>query len=260
MLLKRVHGRAPRRADFRFYPNSIKKSLCIGRSSAGHIAATFICEHMFVGTRPYRETIDWAAVQVYHDAGHGFVACQKKFGFTHGAWNKAISRGRLRTAPTPFRDRRRKYDWTEVQRYHDEGHSARACCRRFGFCIEAWFKAKKRGELRTRPLALPLHVILQRSRVRCTIKRRLLQAGVLVNRCDECQISEWRGKPLSIQIDHINGKRDDHRVENLRMLCPNCHSQTDTFAARNRRKIKPFPVSLAGRAPGSGPGCRGSSP
>lgn len=101
---------------------------------------------MFLGTKPYRELIDWAAVQVYHDAGHGFVACQKKFGFTHGAWNKAISRGRLRTAPTPFRDRRRKYDWTEVQRYHDEGHSARACCRRFGFCIEAWFKAKKRGE------------------------------------------------------------------------------------------------------------------
>jgi Zn finger protein HypA/HybF involved in hydrogenase expression len=64
---------------------------------------------------------------------------------------------------------------------------------------------------------------------------RLLRAGLLENRCEECGISEWLGRPLIIQIDHINGVRDDHRLENLRMLCPNCHSQTDTYGARNKR-------------------------
>ena len=49
----------------------------------------------------------------------------------------------------------------------------------------------------------------------------------------------WLGKPLSIQIDHRNGIRSDHRLENLRMLCPNCHSQTETYGAKNR-KIRPL--------------------
>jgi 5-methylcytosine-specific restriction endonuclease McrA len=71
---------------------------------------------------------------------------------------------------------------------------------------------------------------------RRNVKIRLLRSGVIQNRCVECGLSEWRGKPLSIHIDHINGVKDDHRLENLRMLCPNCHSQTDTYGARNRKR------------------------
>jgi hypothetical protein len=177
---------------------------------------------------------DWAAVQQYYNAGNGRDACIRRFGFTIGAWYKAIRFGRLRAHVE-----RRLVDWAEVQRWYDTGRSYRDCKDRFGFAAASWTKAVRRGDLKPRPLALPLEVILRRSRVRCTIKRRLLQAGILENRCDACSITEWRGKPLSIQIDHINGVRDDHRVENLRMLCPNCHSQTPTFAARNRRKPNP---------------------
>jgi hypothetical protein len=137
---------------------------------------------------------DWNAVQRYYDEGHGFVECRRRFGFTHTAWNKAIKRQAITLTESNFPNRRRRYDWPK----------------------------------------LPLEVLMARSKSRLSIKRRLLDAGILESRCDECGISEWRGRHLSIQLDHRNGIRDDHRLENLRMLCPNCHSQTETFAAKNK--------------------------
>lgn len=54
--------------------------------------------------------------------------------------------------------------------------------------------------------------------------------------CVKCgNTGEWRGEPLSLQIDHINGMNTDNRLENLRYLCPNCHTQTDTFAGKRKR-------------------------
>ncbi len=70
------------------------------------------------------------------------------------------------------------------------------------------------------------------SNSRTNIKRRLIRAGLLENRCEECGLRDWLGERLTIQIDHINGIRDDYRLENLRMLCPNCHSQTSTYGRR----------------------------
>lgn len=179
---------------------------------------------------------DWVEVQRYHDAGHGFVECQRRFGFSHTAWVKAIKRGTLRTSEAPFGDRRRKYDWSEVQRYYDAGHSYRQCRARFGFCAASWTKAVRRGELTARARLWPIREILARSTSRASVRRRLLGDGILQNCCTICGISAWRGKPLSMHIDHINGVKDDHRLENLRMLCPNCHSQTDTYGGRNARR------------------------
>jgi 5-methylcytosine-specific restriction endonuclease McrA len=176
-------------------------------------------------------TYDWTAVQRYYDEGNDRDACIAKFGFTMGSWYKAIRFRRLKASLEP------RYDWGAIKRFYDEGHTYRECKLRFGFKPATWTKAVRRGALVPRPRRPPLETILQKSRTRSTIKRRLLQAGKLCNRCDFCGLSEWRGQPLSIQIDHINGIRDDHRLENLRMLCPNCHSQTVTYGARNRKRL-----------------------
>lgn len=67
------------------------------------------------------------------------------------------------------------------------------------------------------------------------IKVRIIREGLIEYKCQECDITdEWKGKKIQLQLDHINGKNDDNRLENLRFLCPNCHSQTDTYAAKNK--------------------------
>lgn len=150
-----------------------------------------------------------------------------------------------------FGDRRRRFGWSAVQRFYDEGNSYRLCRLQFDLSAGSLRKAVKRSELCARARRIPRHELLDKPRALRTIKRHLLEAGILLNVCEECGTSEWRGKPLSIQIDHRNGIRDDHRFENLRMLCPNCHSQTDTFGARNRKRkrehISLFPGSSSGR-------------
>ncbi|GAK60892.1 conserved domain protein [Candidatus Vecturithrix granuli] len=74
---------------------------------------------------------------------------------------------------------------------------------------------------------------------RIDLKPRLIARGLLENKCALCGLSpEWQGQELVLALDHINGVKDDHRLTNLRLLCPNCHSQTDTFSHRNVRKRK----------------------
>lgn len=71
---------------------------------------------------------------------------------------------------------------------------------------------------------------------RCVIRRRILEENLLEYKCAKCGISEWNNKPLSLELDHINGINNDNRLENLRFLCPNCHSQTKTHGSKNSSK------------------------
>jgi 5-methylcytosine-specific restriction endonuclease McrA len=69
-----------------------------------------------------------------------------------------------------------------------------------------------------------------------SLKNRIIRDKKLPYQCALCDIKNiWKGKPISLQLDHINGNSRDHRLENLRFLCPNCHSQTDTFAGKRSK-------------------------
>ena len=66
------------------------------------------------------------------------------------------------------------------------------------------------------------------------LRKRLISEGYKTGECEECHITEWNGKPITIELDHIDGNRNNHSLENLKMLCPNCHSQTPTFRGKKR--------------------------
>ena len=70
---------------------------------------------------------------------------------------------------------------------------------------------------------------------RTVLRRCILKNNLLPYKCDICGITEWNNKTLSLELDHINGKNNDNRLENLRFLCPNCHSQTTTYGSRNQQ-------------------------
>ena len=69
---------------------------------------------------------------------------------------------------------------------------------------------------------------------RAGVRRVIIKDKLIPYECNECSISEWNGKQLALHLDHINGKNSDHRLENLRFLCPNCHSQTQTYTGKNK--------------------------
>jgi hypothetical protein len=69
---------------------------------------------------------------------------------------------------------------------------------------------------------------------RASVRKTIINDNLIPYKCNECEINDWNGKKLSLHLDHINGKNGDHRLENLRFLCPNCHSQTDTYTGKNK--------------------------
>jgi transposase-like protein len=132
----------------------------------------------------------------------------------------------------------RRYDWVEVQRYYDEGHSVSQCQERFGFARETWNAARKRGAVMPRPQHRPIEQLLVVNLTpgaRGNVKHRLIASGLKKPCCEGCGIEDWRGRPLTLALHHVNGDGCDDRLENLQLLCPNCHSQTENFAGRNRR-------------------------
>lgn len=68
------------------------------------------------------------------------------------------------------------------------------------------------------------------------LRLRLLKEGLKEHRCEKCNNTEWLGQPIALELEHTNGSHTDNRIENLMLLCPNCHSQTHTYRGKNKGK------------------------
>lgn len=66
------------------------------------------------------------------------------------------------------------------------------------------------------------------------LKHRLLIENILPPECNSCKLSTWMNRPIPLELDHVNGVNTDNRIENLRLLCPNCHALTPTYRGKNK--------------------------
>jgi hypothetical protein len=73
------------------------------------------------------------------------------------------------------------------------------------------------------------------------VRKRLISSGRRPHRCEQCGGTVWRGRPIPLELDHIDGDRDNNELTNLRLLCPNCHAQTPTYRGRNIGRQHPAP-------------------
>lgn len=136
------------------------------------------------------------------------------------------------------------FDWREIQKCYDSGISVIQCCKKYGISRNNLKESieKKLFKINNKDFTDENVFVENSSYPRGSIKRRVIKDKKIDYKCGCCGINdEWNNKPLVLHLDHINGVNNDHRLENLRFLCPNCHTQQDTYAGKNTRNPNRVP-------------------
>ena len=139
------------------------------------------------------------------------------------SWSESLRRlGYCHTGANPKTLKKRAAEWG-IPTAHFDPHAA------------------SNEALRREPMPLDQVLVEGSTYTRSSLKRRLYEAGLKDRRCELCGQGElWRGKRIGLILDHVNGVRDDNRIENLRIVCPNCAATLDTHCGkRNRVPLEP---------------------
>jgi 5-methylcytosine-specific restriction endonuclease McrA len=97
---------------------------------------------------------------------------------------------------------------------------------------QAWNKGRSFGPKRPLSDYLSNSYPIQSHKLRL----RLIEEGLKPIKCESCKSTKWLGKPVPLELDHIDGNHENNCLENLRLLCPNCHSMTSTFRGKNKKR------------------------
>ena len=137
--------------------------------------------------------------------------------------------------------KQRTFDWSAIQMDIDAGYSIRDICKRNKLFSKTFYSAANKNliTLRSSYAKLSLEELLQlvenkraNSYRRRLIRRAMIKTGI-EKLCAICGNSQWFGKKLPLDLDHIDGNPKNNTIDNLRLLCPNCHSITPTWRGRN---------------------------
>src|ERR1035437_9557779 len=109
------------------------------------------------------------------------------------------------------------------------------------WAVRKTLKGHRRPNNVCKPFPINDVLILNSTYSRSLLRAKIVKSNLIEYKCAICALGgHWNNKILNLQIDHINGIGTDHRIENLRFLCYNCHSQTPTFGAKNIKKKKEY--------------------
>lgn len=129
----------------------------------------------------------------------------------------------------------KKFDWEEIQKIYNQVESIKATARHFSMSTSTIDKAIKNGFLNKISFDRSKYFVENSPHARHAVKKYIIKYNLIEYICEQCKCDPiWKNKELVLVLDHINGINNDNRLENLRFLCPNCNSQTDTFCRKNK--------------------------